>query len=139
MSLSSYITLGRSGLRVSPLALGTMTFGTVWGWGSEENVSREIFNLYIDAGGNFIDTADQYTGGNSEEMTGKFISDRQLRIASYSRRSLPSTTIPEIRMAVAMAARTSTARSKALCGVLRQTLLTSIGCTPGTKSLRSKR
>lgn len=79
MSFKSYITLGRSGLRVSPLALGTMTFGTEWGWGSEENVSREIFNHYIDAGGNFIDTADGYTGGHSEELTGQFINDRQLR------------------------------------------------------------
>ena len=79
MSVKDYVTLGRSGLRVSPLTLGTMTFGTEWGWGTEENISRDVFNLYIDAGGNFIDTADLYTTGTSEKMVGKFISERSLR------------------------------------------------------------
>jgi aryl-alcohol dehydrogenase-like predicted oxidoreductase len=79
MSVKDYVTLGRSGLRVSPLTLGTMTFGTEWGWGTEENISRDVFNLYIDAGGNFIDTADLYTAGTSEKMVGKFISERSLR------------------------------------------------------------
>ena len=46
MSLNKYTTLGRSGLRVSPLCLGTMTFGTEWGWGAEETVSRDMFNRY---------------------------------------------------------------------------------------------
>lgn len=79
MNLSSYVTLGRSGLKISPLSLGTMTFGTEWGWGSEEDVSRKIFNRYIEAGGNFVDTADLYTAGHSEELTGKFIQERGLR------------------------------------------------------------
>ncbi len=79
MRMNEYITLGRSGLRVSPLCLGTMTFGTEWGWGSEEEVSRSVFDGYIDAGGNFVDTADAYTGGKSEELVGKFIADRKLR------------------------------------------------------------
>jgi aryl-alcohol dehydrogenase-like predicted oxidoreductase len=79
MSLKDYVTLGRSGLRVSPLSLGTMTFGTEWGWGTEQDVSRSIFNRYIDAGGNFVDTADMYTGGTSEKMVGQFISERKLR------------------------------------------------------------
>jgi aryl-alcohol dehydrogenase-like predicted oxidoreductase len=79
MSVQDYVTLGRSGLRVSPLTLGTMTFGTEWGWGTEENISRDVFNRYIDAGGNFIDTADLYTAGTSEKMVGKFISERGLR------------------------------------------------------------
>ena len=78
-SLSSYTLLGKSGLRVSPLCLGTMTFGTEWGWGSEEGTARQIFNRYLDAGGNFIDTADGYTNGKSEEMLGKFIKDAQCR------------------------------------------------------------
>jgi aryl-alcohol dehydrogenase-like predicted oxidoreductase len=78
-SMKEYVTLGRSGLRVSPLCLGTMTFGTEWGWGTEEDVSRAIFNRYIEAGGNFLDTADGYTGGKSEEMLGKFIGERRLR------------------------------------------------------------
>lgn len=79
MRLNKYITLGRSGLRISPLCLGTMTFGTEWGWGSEENVSRSVFDGYVDAGGNFVDSADAYTGGHSEELVGKFIADRKLR------------------------------------------------------------
>jgi aryl-alcohol dehydrogenase-like predicted oxidoreductase len=79
MLLNEYNTLGRSGLRVSPLCLGTMTFGTEWGWGAEENVSRSLFNRYLEAGGNFIDTADGYTGGKSEELVGKFIVESGLR------------------------------------------------------------
>src|SRR5499425_661074 len=79
MHLNEYTTLGRSGLRVSPLCLGTMTFGTEWGWGAEESVSRSLLDRYIEAGGNFIDTADGYTGGKSEEMLGKFIAERKLR------------------------------------------------------------
>src|SRR5216683_7797858 len=78
-NLNDYVTLGRSGLRVSPLCLGTMTFGNEWGWGAEEQTARSVFDRYIDAGGNFIDTADGYTEGHSEELVGKFISDRALR------------------------------------------------------------
>ena len=78
-SLNDYVTLGRSGLRVSPLCLGTMTFGNDWGWGSEEETAREIFNRYLEAGGNFIDTADIYTEGHSEELLGKFISEGGVR------------------------------------------------------------
>jgi aryl-alcohol dehydrogenase-like predicted oxidoreductase len=78
MSLENYRTLGKSGLVVSPLALGTMTFGTAR-WGSGETVSRDVFNAYVDAGGNFIDTADVYSGGRSEEMIGEFMAERKLR------------------------------------------------------------
>jgi aryl-alcohol dehydrogenase-like predicted oxidoreductase len=77
--LNDYVTLGHSGLRVSPLCLGTMTFGTEWGWGSEEETARGVFDRYVNAGGNFIDTADGYTEGHSEELLGKFISERSLR------------------------------------------------------------
>ena len=70
MMLDSYRLLGRSGLRVSPLALGTMTFGE--SWGAEEAASREIFDAYVDRGGNLIDTAGFYAKGRSEELTGKF-------------------------------------------------------------------
>lgn len=79
MRMNEYTTLGRSGLRVSPLCLGTMTFGTEWGWGAEEKTSRSLFDRYLEAGGNFIDTADGYTGGKSEEMLGKFITESKLR------------------------------------------------------------
>src|SRR6201996_3963071 len=79
MSLDAYYTLGRSGLRVSRLALGTMTFGESWGWGAAADTSRAMFDRYLDAGGNFIDTADLYTDGASEELLGKFIEDSGTR------------------------------------------------------------
>ena len=77
-NLDSFRTLGRSGLIVSPFALGTMTFGMAR-WGSDETVSKAVFNDYVGAGGNFIDTADVYSGGRSEELVGKFIAERKLR------------------------------------------------------------
>jgi len=79
MNASDYVTLGRSGLRVSPLCLGAMTFGTEWGLGVEEDASRAIFDRYIERGGNFVDTADGYNAGTSEVWTGKFIAERKLR------------------------------------------------------------
>ncbi|MEP7186141.1 MAG: aldo/keto reductase [Rhodanobacter sp.] len=78
MSLEKYRTLGRSGLAVSPLALGTMTFGTAR-WGMDETGARAVFNAYVEAGGNFVDTADVYAGGKSETMLGSFIAERHLR------------------------------------------------------------
>lgn len=78
MDMTSFRTLGRSGLAVSPLALGTMTFGA-GRWGADEAGSRAIFNAYVDAGGNFADTADVYSGGESETMLGRFIAERGLR------------------------------------------------------------
>jgi len=72
-----YRLLGRSGLRVSELALGTMTFGPEWGWGASKEESRRMFDAYAEAGGNFIDTANRYTEGTSEKYVGEFIaSDR---------------------------------------------------------------
>lgn len=78
--LARYRLLGRSGLRVSPFSLGTMTFGTEWGWGSDEAGSRAIFDRYLAAGGNFLDTANFYTGGTSEEMLGRFLAGRRDRV-----------------------------------------------------------
>ena len=78
MDLTSYRTLGRSGLVVSPLALGTMTFGTDR-WGASDDASRQIFNRYMDLGGNLVDTADVYAGGRSETLIGQYIADRQAR------------------------------------------------------------
>ena len=79
MKLDSYVTLGRSGLRVSPLCLGTMTFGTGDGWSADAEKSRAMFDIYMDRGGNFIDTADGYTAGESERLLGKFIADSKSR------------------------------------------------------------
>ena len=78
MSLDEYRALGRSGLVVSPLALGTMTFGTAR-WGTGEGGSRAVFDAYVEAGGNVIDTADVYASGRSEEMVGTFVAERGLR------------------------------------------------------------
>ncbi|MEU9099136.1 aldo/keto reductase [Streptomyces sp. NPDC048361] len=77
LTLDTYRLLGRSGLRVSPLALGTATFGTEWGWGAGEEESRRLFDRYVEHGGNFIDTATTYTDGSSERMLGAFAGDRR--------------------------------------------------------------
>jgi aryl-alcohol dehydrogenase-like predicted oxidoreductase len=74
----NYKLLGKSGLRVSELSLGTMTFGEDWGWGANKDESKKMFDAYANAGGNFLDTADGYTGGTSEKFVGEFIcSDRK--------------------------------------------------------------
>lgn len=69
-----YKLLGKSGLKVAELCLGTMTFGEEWGWGASKEESKKVFDAYVEAGGNFIDTANIYTGGTSEEFCGDFIS-----------------------------------------------------------------
>jgi aryl-alcohol dehydrogenase-like predicted oxidoreductase len=76
-SLDTYRLLGRSGLRVSPLALGTMTFGSDWGWGAGKDEARRIFDTYVDRGGNFIDSANVYTNGSAERLVGEFARDRR--------------------------------------------------------------
>ncbi|MCK6545150.1 aldo/keto reductase [Myxococcota bacterium] len=78
-ALTRYQLLGRSGLRVSPLGLGTMTFGTDWGWGAPEATAFALLDRFLEAGGNFIDTADGYTGGNSERMLGAYFASRKSR------------------------------------------------------------
>jgi aryl-alcohol dehydrogenase-like predicted oxidoreductase len=86
-SLDTYRLLGRSGLRVSPLALGALTFGADWGWGSERDEAQQIFDAYLDRGGNFIDTANQYTDGTSERLVGEFadgLRDRLVIATKYS-------------------------------------------------------
>ncbi|MEO8550427.1 MAG: aldo/keto reductase [Kofleriaceae bacterium] len=70
MALDHYVTLGRSGLRVSPLCLGTMTFGEEWGWGSTVKDSEAILDRFFARGGNFLDTANGYTKGHSEKIIG---------------------------------------------------------------------
>jgi len=79
MKLDAYVTLGRSGLKVSPLCLGTMTFGTDWGWGTDEAGAGALLDRFVAAGGNFVDTADLYLGGQSEEILGRLVRDRGLR------------------------------------------------------------
>ncbi|MDQ2866536.1 MAG: aldo/keto reductase [Candidatus Eremiobacteraeota bacterium] len=78
MMLNDLRTVGRSGLLVSPLALGTMTFGN-HEWGADAADSKAIFDRYVEGGGNFIDTADVYADGRSEELLGGFIGESALR------------------------------------------------------------
>ncbi|GAB1540942.1 aldo/keto reductase [Scytonema sp. NUACC21] len=72
-----YKLLGNSGLRVSELCLGGMTFGTDWGWGADKDTSRQIYEAFREAGGNFIDTANFYTNGTSEKLIGEFIASER--------------------------------------------------------------
>jgi aryl-alcohol dehydrogenase-like predicted oxidoreductase len=78
MPLTEYHTLGRSGLRVSRLGLGTMTFGQP-DWGCDAAVANDVIDAYLEAGGNLIDTADIYAGGESERIVGQAIRDRGIR------------------------------------------------------------
>jgi aryl-alcohol dehydrogenase-like predicted oxidoreductase len=77
MSLNSFITLGRSGLRVSPFCLGSMTFGEDLGWGASVTDSETMIATYLERGGNFIDTANVYTNGHSEKIIGDFFAKKK--------------------------------------------------------------
>jgi aryl-alcohol dehydrogenase-like predicted oxidoreductase len=80
MPLDHYVTLGHSGLRVSPFCLGAMTFGEDWGWGSSVADAEAVIARFIERGGNFIDTANVYTKGHSERIIGDYIGrDRSRR------------------------------------------------------------
>jgi aryl-alcohol dehydrogenase-like predicted oxidoreductase len=74
-----YALLGRSGLRVARIALGTMTFGPGAEWSRDEAAARAVFDVYRGAGGNFIDTANMYTGGESERIVGRLVADDRER------------------------------------------------------------
>ncbi|KAG0320717.1 hypothetical protein BGZ99_004361, partial [Dissophora globulifera] len=76
-ALDNYVLLGKSGLRVSPLALGTMTFGEQWGFGNNKEVCKQIFDTYHEKGGNFYDTANVYTNGDSERFLGEYVADKR--------------------------------------------------------------
>ncbi|ORZ10070.1 aldo/keto reductase [Lobosporangium transversale] len=76
-ALDSYVLLGKSGLRVSPLSLGTMTFGDKWGFGNNKETCRKIFDTYYERGGNFFDTANVYMNGDSERFLGEYISSKR--------------------------------------------------------------
>jgi aryl-alcohol dehydrogenase-like predicted oxidoreductase len=75
-----YKLLGKSGLRVSEAALGTMTFGDDWGWGSPKAEAKKIYETYREAGGNFMDTANVYTNGTSERFVGEFVQGHRERV-----------------------------------------------------------
>ena len=84
-----YKLLGKSGLRVSELCLGTMTFGEEWGWGASQDESRKVFDAFVEAGGNFIDTANGYTDGTSEKIVGEFIASERERFVVATKYSFP--------------------------------------------------
>lgn len=73
MQLDHYVTLGHSGLRVSPICLGAMTFGEDLGWGSSVEESQRIMDRFFERGGNFIDTANLYTKSHSEKIIGDHV------------------------------------------------------------------
>jgi aryl-alcohol dehydrogenase-like predicted oxidoreductase len=80
--------LGKSGLRVSELALGTMTFGEAWGWGASADESRRIFEAFAAAGGNFVDTACNYTDGESERILGDLLAEDRERFVLATKYTL---------------------------------------------------
>ena len=88
-----YRILGNSGLRVSEAALGTMTFGEDWGWGAPKDEARKVFDAFLEAGGNFIDTANVYTNGSSERFVGEFLEGRResVVLATKYANSAPTT------------------------------------------------
>jgi aryl-alcohol dehydrogenase-like predicted oxidoreductase len=83
-----YKLLGASGLHVSELCLGTMTFGEDWGWGASKDESRKIFEAFAEAGGNFVDTSGNYTNGTSERFLGEFIHDERDRFVLATKYTL---------------------------------------------------
>lgn len=84
----NYKLFGPSGLRVSELSLGTLTFGNESGWGTDLTESRSVFDAYVEAGGNFLDTANAYNAGTSETMTGQFVAGQRDRFVIATKFSL---------------------------------------------------
>jgi len=84
----NYRLLGRSGLRVSELSLGTMTFGDDWGWGASAEDSKKQLDAYVEAGGNFIDMANLYTNGSSEKIVGELVRSERERFVIATKYTL---------------------------------------------------
>ncbi|KAG0366834.1 aldo/keto reductase [Gamsiella multidivaricata] len=92
-ALDNYVLLGKSGLRVSPLSLGTMTFGEEWGFGNNKETCKQIFDMYHEKGGNFYDTANIYTNGDSERFLGEYMADKRSECVIATKYSInPSAT-----------------------------------------------
>jgi aryl-alcohol dehydrogenase-like predicted oxidoreductase len=85
-----YRILGSSGLRVSELCLGTMTFGEDWGWGAAPDECRAMLDLFLASGGNFVDTASNYTGGSSERILGELLQGRRDEVVLATKYTLTS-------------------------------------------------
>ena len=132
-----YRTMGHSGLRVSELFLGAMTFGEDWGWGAPVEECRKLFAAYAEAGGNVIDTANKYTEGSSERIVGELIAGERDRFVVCTKYTLPTTrTIPTRRATIA---RTWCARSMRASTGWGRTRSTCCGYTSGIRPPRSRR
>jgi aryl-alcohol dehydrogenase-like predicted oxidoreductase len=125
--------MGKTGVRISEVALGTMTFGDDWGWGAFSEVSAKMLDLFADAGGNVIDTADVYTNGTSETIVGELLKGRRDRFVLAT--SSPTKPTRATRTVPATTARRSSRRSRRACVGCRPTTSTCTGCTPVTSSL----
>lgn len=130
LTLDTYRLLGRSGLRVSPLALGAATFGTEWGWGAEQDEARKLFDLYVERGGNFIDTASTYTDGSSERLLGEFAHGRRESLVLATKYS--TLRRPGDPNSGAPTARTCSLRWRPACAGCGRTTSTCSICTCGT-------
>ncbi|MET8403181.1 aldo/keto reductase [Streptomyces sp900116325] len=124
-----YTTFGRrTGLRVSQYALGTGNFGTGWGAGAEPDEARRMFDRFAEAGGNFLDTADEYQFGESETMLGQFLgADRDDFVVATSSPTAPLR--GRVCRGPATAGRTCATRSRRACGASAPTTSTCSGCT----------
>ncbi len=132
-----YKLLGSSGLRVSEIRLGTMSFGDVWGFGADEKESHRILAAFAEAGGNFIDTANKYHEGQSEEIVGSFIGDERDRWVAGTKYTLATRSGTPTPLATR--GRTCASRWRAACGDSAPTTSTCCGCMLGTTSLPSRR
>ena len=83
-----YKLLGRTGLKVAEICLGTMTFGEEWGWGAPKDECKKILDAYVKAGGNFLDTANHYTNGTSEKIVGELIRAERSRFVLATKYTL---------------------------------------------------
>jgi aryl-alcohol dehydrogenase-like predicted oxidoreductase len=120
-----YTVFGRTGLRVSQVALGTGNFGTGWGHGADPDVAEAIFNGYAAAGGNFIDTADIYQFGQSEELLGKLLQGRREDFVLATK--FTNGAAPDANRLVTGNSRKTLVASRPACAASRPIASTSIG------------
>ncbi|CAG8718551.1 34639_t:CDS:10, partial [Gigaspora margarita] len=92
-ALDDYVLLGRSGLRISPLCLGALTFGETSGIGSNYEESKKVFDYYYEQGGNFIDTANTYNRGESERFLGEYIADKRSQVVLSTKYTMNATSL----------------------------------------------
>lgn len=129
--------LGRSGIRVSKLGLGTMTFGTEWGFGADEEAARKIYAAYREAGGNFVDTANNYNQGTSEEIVGRLVASERDAVVLATKFTFPVDV--DNPNSSGITERACGRASRAACGVSAPTTSTCSGSMRGTSARRPTR